>query len=211
MEFVMDAGTGNHECRTSVAAATVLLLHGMPLWFAVTAAHAGTIYRCAGTHGAVAFRDTPCAAGKRQAKLDLTPQPLIDPHAPAPRRNRRLHGLRADRAPHRRAAHARRHKPVMSWECRASDGEVFYRHTRCPSTVRGDGIVRSEPDDGWKRRDHRRTSAWGWLSVHGRRVPRSVACSRIHAADAVTRDGHERDQRVSVYDHAVGRDPCIGH
>ncbi|HET7931288.1 MAG TPA: hypothetical protein VFL63_07875 [Rhodanobacteraceae bacterium] len=104
---------------------------------------------------------------------------------------------------------ARKRRPPMSWECRAADGEVFYRHTRCPSSVAGDGVVRSAYaatfSTGHSRRRH---DAWSRIRVHGTKVPRAEACKRIDSAGASGRDGHLRDARVSTYDHLMGRDPC---
>lgn len=97
----------------------------------------------------------------------------------------------------------------MSWECRAADGEVFYRHTRCPGSVPGDGVVRTryaEALDASHTRRHR--NAWSRVPVHGVKIPRSEACQRIHSAGAAVRDGHRRDAHVSTYDRLMGRGPC---
>jgi hypothetical protein len=97
----------------------------------------------------------------------------------------------------------------MSWECHAADGEVFYRHKRCPSSVPGDGVVRSAYAETFTgRHSRRRHTAWDRVPVHGKKIPRAEACRRIHAAGAAGRDGHLRDVRVSTYDHLMGRDPC---
>jgi hypothetical protein len=99
----------------------------------------------------------------------------------------------------------------MSWECDAANGEVFYRHARCPGSVPGDGTVRSgyaEKASGPGMRS--RKGAWGRVPVHGKKIPRSEACRRIHSAGAAVRDGHARDETVSTYDRLMGRDPCDG-
>jgi hypothetical protein len=97
----------------------------------------------------------------------------------------------------------------MSWECRAADGEVFYRHKRCPSSVPGDGLVRSRYSEKMSsRHTGGNRNAWSRVRVHGVKVPRAEACRRIHSAGAAVRDGHLRDADVSTYDHLMGRDPC---
>jgi len=125
--------------------------------------------------------------------------------------------LRRDRTSVARASSRRsaRTKEPSSYECRASDGEVFYRHTRCPHSVPGDGISRSGEDNGSTRtrgsRGRGRTrGAWGAVTVTSRKIPRTEACHRLDAIAAADRDGHARDEQVSVYEHLVGRDPCRG-
>jgi hypothetical protein len=172
--------------------------------------------------GQIAFQANACPAQMRQTAIELREQPLIDPGAPAGTASPIRMKHQAD-APHRanahpRAHHASRHASArkeepLSWECRASDGEVFYRHTRCPHSVPGDGLMRSTGTHvigrgHAKRRGH---NAWSPLPVHARKVPRSEACRQINAVAAVDRDGHARDEQVSVYEHDVGRDPCSGY
>lgn len=182
------------------------------LWLLATSASAGPIYKCVGSDGHVTFRDTACATGARQVKLDVAGQPLIDPDAPPPAPD-----TRADRsaASTRQAASRRaprtpaRARQAMSWECRAADGEVFYRHTRCPATLPGDGVVRGDYAEkvaaAYPRRRH---DAWARVPVHGVRVARSEACRRIASAGAAVRDGHQHDEATSAYDRMTDRDPC---
>jgi hypothetical protein len=87
---------------------------------------------------------------------------------------------------------------------------VFYRHTRCPASVPGDGVVRDafvERTRGSATRNRR--GAWQRVPVHGRKLPRAEACRLIQSPAAAVRDGHLRDERVSTYDHLTGRDPCL--
>lgn len=201
-------GTPRPVLRLSICrlVAAVLLLA------AAHAAHAATVYKCVAATGQVRFGDTPCAVGTTQTKLQPTGQPLIDPRAPRTAAPATHHA--APRAGDRHIPHATRRrtaKPAMSWECRAADGEVFYRHTRCPGSVPGDGTVRSSGmQQTSSRRGRSRHNAWSKVSVHGVKIPRSEACRRIHSAGASGRDGHLRDERVSTYDHLMGRDPCGG-
>lgn len=177
-------------------------------WCMASAAHAA-IYQCIDAHGRTAYRDTPCDPHARQTKLDVAGQPLIDanapPQAPAPR-------VAGPRTSARRSASTRRAtKPTTSWECRAADGEVFYRHTRCPGSVPGDGTVRGRyAETQSSERTRNRHDAWSRVRVHGVKIPRSEACLRIHAPSAAGRDGHARDANVATYDHLMGRDPCRG-
>ena len=102
----------------------------------------------------------------------------------------------------------------MSWECRASDGEVFYRHARCPHSVPGDGVMRSTGTYAISRGRGKRggaRDAWSPVPLHARKVSRAQACRQINAVAAVDRDGSARDERASAYEHDVGRDPCDGY
>jgi hypothetical protein len=184
------------------------LLSPLLLAVAVTA-HAASVYRCAGAHGQVAFQDTPCTAQARQRKLDVKPQPLIGTpgeHAARVAAMPRNRSAARSRKKTGRTTHA---KPAMSWECRADDGEVFYRHARCPGSVPGDGTVRSGYAEKLSHsRTRSRQGAWGRVPVHGTKISRAEACRRIHSAGAAGRDGHARDENVSTYDHLMGRDPC---
>jgi hypothetical protein len=201
---------GNHMREESGARGWFAWLVCAVLLLMAFGAHAASVYRCVGVRGQVAFQDTPCAAQARQHKLDVQPQPLIG--APGE------HAARvAATPPHNRgAARSRkktgrtaRAKPETSWECRADDGEVFYRHARCPGSVPGDGTVRSGYAEKLSHsRTRSRQGAWGRVPVHGRKISRAKACRRIHSAGAAGRDGHARDETVSTYDRLMGRDPC---
>lgn len=185
------------------------LLALMLLMIAV-AAHAASVYRCVDAHGHLSYRDTPCVMQVRQRKLDLQPQPLIGAPGEHTARAAKAARHRDTKSSRKRSTRRAPAKPKMSWECRAADGEVFYRHTHCPGSIPGDGVVRwqdgGDPPSG-KRSRHRR-NAWGAVPVHGKKITRAEACRRIHSAGAAGRDGHARDETVSTYDHLMGRDPC---
>lgn len=186
----------------------------MLLWCVASNVRAASIYQCSGAHGETTFRDTPCAPHSRQTKLDIVGQPLIDANAPPPAAPTRAAKRPATRVGKQRASVATHHgktRAETAWECHAADGEVFYRHTRCPGSVPGDGTVRSgyaEKLSG--QRSHGRHDAWSKVSVHGKPIPRAEACRRIRSPSAAGRDGYQRDDRVSTYDHLMGRDPCSG-
>lgn len=178
--------------------------------------HAGAIYKCVDAHGQVAFQANACPARTRQTAVDVREQPLIDPDAPVVAPMKQKSGTQRAHArprPHRASRRARARKEPLSWECRAADGEVFYRHTHCPHSVPGDGVMRSGGTYALRRGGGSRSrarSAWDPVPVHARKVPRSEACRQINAVAAVERDGSARDERVSVYEHDLGRDPCAG-
>lgn len=189
-------------------------------WLPATDAHAAAIYKCVDARGNLAFQDMPCATPGGQQQLTTVGQPLIDAAAPPPSvdpaatgSSSRRTGARSARAPAPARPSGSRKKSAaeFSWECRAANGEVFYRHARCPSTVAGDGVVREryvEHRNGPRTRTDR--GAWGRVPVHGTKITRAAACRRMDAASTAGRDGHLRDQRVSTYDRLMGRDPCMG-
>lgn len=163
--------------------------------FAASVVRAGSVYKCIGDDGHIAFQDTACAEGQRQHGVTGLP---VDPPQPAATTRPSAPAKAASRGAHRRAG-GRSAPPrvVMSWECRAADGEVFYRHSRCPGSIRPDGIARSG--------SHPRSKSIG---VTATPISREDACRRLHAAGAIGRDGHARDESVSTYDRNRGQDPC---
>ena len=191
-----------------------LMILAVVLLIVAASAHAASIYRCLDAQGHLGFQDTPCAAHTRQSKIDLHPLPTIGDPAEVAASRARLQAMRnrrtARRTSHPHAVRHRTHaKAKMSWECRAADGEVFYRHARCPSSIPGDGVVRTRYAESMSStRARSRHNAWSRVRVHGVRISRAEACRRIHSAGAAVRDGHRRDATVSTYDHLMGRDPC---
>lgn len=211
------AWVGWESTRVLCAQACCALL----LLLAASVAHAQSVYQCSDGRNGVAFQATPCGGLARQKVIEVQAQPLIDPNAVTPvplaapsARNSMRHS-RARAPSHRFGRMAR---APSSYECRAADGEVFYRHARCPHSIRGDGIARfgadqADPDHGvlHARRGRRGArSAWSAVTVTGRKLPREEACRQINATAASDRDGHARDEQVSVYEHNLRRDPCDG-
>ena len=165
-----------------------LLLAGLAL--PVTAQ---VVYRCEDADGRVAYQDRACADTQRSSQVEIAPAPAA---TAAP--------VYADTAPTRSAGRAapRRARPVaavMSFECRADNGEVFYRHAGCPGSIRVDGASTGSG------------KAAGSSRVSAQRVSRREACRRLAAAGSIGRAGHARDERVSTYDRNAGRDPCRRH
>ncbi|MBX3687978.1 DUF4124 domain-containing protein [Dokdonella sp.] len=142
--------------------------------------HAQSVVRCVDARGAIAYQDRPCRSDQTQRDVVIEAAPPFQPSpeyaTPLPRQRRA--------APH--PARRPRETEPRSFECRAINGEVFYRHDRCPTSIRG---TRGAPA----------------IHVRASEVSRTEACRRIeHPA----RSGHERDDRVSTYERNLGRDPC---
>ncbi|HVT32761.1 MAG TPA: DUF4124 domain-containing protein [Rhodanobacteraceae bacterium] len=157
--------------------------------------HAESVYKCRGADGAIAFQDRPCAASQTQSLVDIAPPP---PPAAAPDYGLAAHaGRRAD-ARSRAPRAAREPRETMSYECRAADGELFYRHGRCPAQI---------PADRSSSRGSAKGKSAGY-AVTAQPIARAEACRRIERAGSIGRSGHERDERVSTYDRNLGRDPC---
>ena len=164
-------------------------MRGLMMWFVLSAvaaawpAHAQSVYRCSDAKGALAFQDKPCAGGEAQSEIAIEPAPA---YAASPD-----YGVdkptRVSRAAHSSSRASARNAEPMSYECRAANGDVFYRHGRCPATIRGKG--------------RGATSS----AVTANAIPRSEACARMaHTSHA----GRERDETVSTYERNLGRDPC---
>lgn len=160
-------------------------------------ARASSVIKCVGADGSVAFQATPCASGQRQTDIMLASPPPVEPspvYALDP-------PMRARAAPSRRSV-AR--KPPMSWECRAADGQVFYRHKRCPASVPTDGHGESRRGQPFAQRGNRVR-----VNVNQVQLPREEACRHIHSGGSTARRGHDFDEQVSSYDRNQGRDRCL--
>ena len=90
----------------------------------------------------------------------------------------------------------------ISYECDAANGEVFYRHDRCPEEVHL--RTTSTYDERTGRTIWQDDSA----AVSSNQISREEACRKISTAGSIGRDGHKRDQQVATYDKNLGRDPC---
>jgi hypothetical protein len=176
--------------------AVILAGAGLIAWDAMGSAQASSIHRCRDAEGHVAFQDFACAEMQEEERVEIAaapppaPSPVYGhpPHEHAPERARRVAG---------RSRPAASRAPV-SYECRAGDGEVFYRHSPCPKSIR----IRTAASGGRGQRAERTES----VPVAGTPLSRSEACRRLAASAA--RSGRERDDQVSTYEHNIGRDPC---
>lgn len=173
-----------------------------------TAAHdvmAGDVYRCTQADGHVAYQDHACSGSEREKRIEIAPAP-----APGPAPDYRLPApAHASRATVSRTAGRRgqaRSESVMSFECRAANGEVFYRHGACPHSIKEASDHTARHAGGRGRGNGRESRAAGSVAVSARALPRSEVCKRLERSFA--RAGHERDETVSTYEHNAGRDPC---
>ncbi|HEY6984525.1 MAG TPA: DUF4124 domain-containing protein [Rhodanobacteraceae bacterium] len=175
-------------------AALLVILLGTTCAFARVAV-AESVYRCIGADGAVAYQDRACAGSAAESRVEILPAP---PPSSSPDYG---HTSReADRHAHAPSfAHARtqERRETLSFECRAANGEVFYRHGACPRQITADGAA-----------SRKRSGASATFSVTGEALPRSEVCRRMARAGSIGRAGHERDESVSTYDRNLGRDPC---
>jgi len=175
--------------------AAVVVLAGA-VWSGAAGAQAAPIHRCRDAEGHVAYQDSACAKTQEEERVELAAAP---PPAPSPVYG---HSPR-EHAPERARRAAGRSRPAasraaVSYECRAGNGEVFYRHSPCPKSIR----IRAGAQGGRGRRAEQAES----VPVSGMPLPRSEACRRLAASTA--RSGHERDDQVSTYERNIGRDPC---
>jgi hypothetical protein len=169
---------------------------GGALAFAALGAHAASVYKCRSADGAIAFQDRACPAGAAGSEVEIAPPPPVAPspdHGRGTREARR--STHATTSPH---ATTRERREAVSYECRAANGELFYRHGACPGRIAAD----SAPG---KRG---RGAASSSFAVTSQALPRGEVCRRLAAAGSIGRAGHARDESVSTYDRNLGRDPC---
>ncbi len=161
---------------------------------------AAPVYRCDDARGAVTFQDKPCSAREIEQAVAVDPAPA---YAPSP--------TYALAAPTREARPVRarfshsRESNAQSWECRAADGQVFYRHNGCPRTIASDTSASLRGSHHGKGGA---SSSGKAVSVRGVRIPREQACAQMRRAGALGRSGHAHDEDVSTYDKNLGRDLC---
>jgi hypothetical protein len=164
------------------------------LAFAALGAQAASVYKCRGADGAIAFQDHACAAGTTGSEVEIAPAPPVAPSPEYAVDSRETH--RATHASSHRGA-VREPRDAVSYECRAANGELFYRHGGCPGRIAA--------ESGSAKRGRGGASSF---AVTSEALPRSEVCRRIAAAGSIGRAGHARDESVSTYDRNLGRDPC---
>ena len=172
-------------------------LLGLCLFAAAAGVRAeAAVYKCVDAQGAVAYQQVACGAQQRQGMIEIASAPR---YAPSPHYavERRVESLaRAPRSKRERVSEE------MAYECRASDGRVFYRLGACPHSIGGDA------DSTPTKSSRGKKTASGSVHVAARRIPRDAACHEIHRAGAIGRDGHEFDEHISTYERDLGHDPC---
>lgn len=171
-------------------------MHGLVLLCVLAPCVAGAapkVYRCAAGAGPVVYQDRPCADPARQQQIEFVPSPFVEATADTTA-HAKPRKASASRVPKRKSKSP---AEVMSWECRAANGEVFYRHSRCPGSI---------PASTPSRRGSR--GAASGIGVRASPLPRREACRRIRAGAPGGRAGRERDETVTTYERNLGRDPC---
>jgi hypothetical protein len=189
-------------CRAAVIGAVFL----GAVFGSAQRATAESVYRCHVAGGALAFQDRPCASGQVESKVEIAPAPPVAPspqygvaaQATHPARER---GGAATRAASVRGRSGTSHE-ALSYECRAANGDVFYRHGACPKQVTAKG------EASGKHGGKHSGNAAQTYSVSATALPRGEACRRMSSAGSIGRAGHEHDETVSSYDRNLGRDPC---
>jgi hypothetical protein len=173
---------------------------------AVHTARAVAVYKCNDAKGHVAYQDRACAGAATQTLIKLAPlpAPVASPvYSASSSHARSAAPARASSVSSRRSS--RQAGAATSYECRAADGEVFYRHHGCPKSIKADPLHSRDKTRGTRTR---RGSASSSIAVSAHALPRSEACQRLAAAGSIGRAGHAHDEVVSAYDHNAGRDPC---
>jgi hypothetical protein len=176
----------------------ILLLLGM-----AGGVRAASVYKCTGTQGEVAYQSQPCPEGQQARAIEIAPAPVFTPSPHYAIDHDET--ARSTRTATRSRAVERREAVPVSYECRAADGQLFYRHGSCPHSIpaahaHGAGVSTHGKGAG------RGSSAT--VSVSAQRIAREDACHEIQRAGAAGRAGHEHDEVVSTYEHNLGRDPC---
>lgn len=178
----------------------ILLLLGL-----ASGVRAGAVYKCTNAHGDIAYQAQACADEQRTTIIAI---PAAPPPAPSPQYA--IDHERTERtspgASRVRSGGHRENSEAMSYECRATDGQVFYRHGSCPHSIPA-GSARSGGTSTRGRGGGSRSSG-ATVGVSTQRISREEACYEIQRAGAAGRAGHEHDEIASTYEHNLGRDPC---
>jgi len=177
-------------------------LSGLLLLLLACGLRAQPVYKCTGPDGAIAYQDKACGAQQLENELRIDPAPPVQP-SPQYFLAHDATQPRSTPSPLPRAGGRRRmwtQDEEKSFECRASNGDVFYRHNACPHSIKA-------PASG---NGHKGASGGvaATLAVSSRPVARSEACAQMRRAGAVGRNGHEHDEDVSTYERNLGHDPC---
>jgi hypothetical protein len=174
-------------------------LVGLLLFAAAVGVRAESVYKCVDANGDIAYQQVSCAAAQQQSTIAITPAPR-----PAPPPHYLLARQSEETAP--RSRFMARAVKETAFECRASDGRLFYRLGSCPHSIAGE--IPASAGKSHRGKTGAARNSGGATSVSGRRVPREQACREIHRAGAIGRDGHEFDEHVSTYERNLGHDPC---
>ncbi len=94
----------------------------------------------------------------------------------------------------------------QSFRCVASNGAVFYRHDRCPSTVDHKTFHSAHYDRSTGNQVV--TSTPTYSTVTTEKVSRKEACREMGTIANRSRRDRNRDGAASTYERNLGRDPC---
>lgn len=179
----------------------VLML--LPMLGLVAQASAASVYKCRDAAGHIAYQDAACAGGAVETRIEIAAPP---PSGPGPDYGvtTAARSARADRS-RTSSMHAGAHA-ALSYECRAANGDIFYRHGGCPRSIRDEHAV--DAHSGRRSAGAAARRADRSVAVSAVALPRSEVCRRLAAAGSVGRGGHEHDEQVSTYERNAGRDPC---
>ncbi|MEO5626633.1 MAG: DUF4124 domain-containing protein [Dokdonella sp.] len=191
----MNARMGRNGKVSGRHAASALLL----LLSFLHHADADSVFKCRDTGGHITYQDHACANTQLETRVEIATAPTP---TPSPEYGAVSHAHRPSR--HESARAASRHggagtREVVSYECRASNGDVFYRHSGCPKSIKSSGSTQG--------RGNSKKPVADSVTVSAVPMTRSEACRR-QAASGLGRAGHEHDDPVSTYDRNAGRDPC---
>jgi len=150
------------------------------------------VFRCTSATGDVSYQDMPCSRDEASVEIEMAP---IPDYAPPRQSDQEAASGAARELTERPLLPPLQREEPRSWRCIADNGEVFYRHDGCPSTI---SIVMLDP--------YAQAYANAAL-VYVQSIPirRSEACAAISASG---RFGSERDQRAAPYEKLTGRDLC---
>jgi uncharacterized protein DUF4124 len=155
---------------------------------------AESVYKCTNTHGDVAYQAQACSSLQESVAVTIAPAPA---YAESPKYA--VAKSPADLPRTSRESHVASRTHDVSYECRVSDGEIFYRHSPCPHSLNGDKNAHKGKGRGRGGES---------LTVSSTVISRAEACVQIHRAGAIGRAGREHDEDISTYERDLGKDPC---
>ena len=133
-------------------------------------AHAESVYKCRSADNMIAFQDHPCLGTEAESRVEMQPAPPVTASPDYGRASQDEDAPHAHALPRVRGRSADRREP-MSYECRAANGDVFYRHGSCPKQITDGGA-------STKGRARLGNTA-STFAVSGQALPRSEACRRM--------------------------------
>ena len=167
------------------------------------AVHAESVFKCRDADGLITFQDHACLKTHVESQVEIEAAPPVAPSPDYGRGSGESRGVRASGgALSMRQSSVRARAEIVSYECRASNGELFYRHGTCPKQI----TAKTKTSGGSARR--RGAADAQTYAVTAQPLARGDVCRQMARAGSIGRAGHERDESVSTYDKNLGRDPC---